>query len=156
MEKPLSDYHKNLKLKHGVQVYCKACKSEMQTASAANLNAYHRKYRATPQYQRWLASWHKTNRVRILAQRKSHRDSLRLKALEHYGLKCACCGESTPVFLAIDHIHGGGTKQRKETGRSSSGFHYWLQKHGYPKEFQTLCHNCNWAKHALGKCPHKK
>jgi hypothetical protein len=30
----------------------------------------------------------------------------------HYGKVCACCGESNPIFLSIDHIGGGGTKHR--------------------------------------------
>ena len=36
--------------------------------------------------------------------------------LEHYGRRCACCGECNPIFLTIDHINGGGRKHRKEIG----------------------------------------
>ena len=31
----------------------------------------------------------------------------------------------------------------------------WLKRNDYPPGFQVLCHNCNWAKHALGRCPHQ-
>lgn len=155
IEKLLTDYHRSSKTKYGVQVYCKTCKTEMQRQATKSLGAYYRKYRATEKYQKWLAEWQKLNRVRLLAQRKAYRDKLRLQALSHYGMKCACCGETTLVFLAIDHINGGGTKQRKEKRLSSHGFYHWLRKNGYPEGFQTLCHNCNWAKHLLGECPHK-
>lgn len=78
-----------------------------------------------------------------------------MEILEHYGMKCACCGEDTMVFLAIDHIYGGGTKQRKDSQMSSTGFYLWLKQNNFPDGFQTLCHNCNWAKHILGRCHHQ-
>jgi hypothetical protein len=31
----------------------------------------------------------------------------------------------------------------------------WLVKNNFPKEFQILCHNCNFAKFRLGTCPHE-
>src|SRR5882672_7469248 len=31
------------------------------------------------------------------------------QVIDHYGGKCECCNESELVFLALDHIHGGGT-----------------------------------------------
>ena len=31
----------------------------------------------------------------------------------------------------------------------------WLEKNGFPSGFQTLCHNCNWAK-SRGGCPHQR
>ena len=77
----------------------------------------------------------------------------RLEVLTHYGLACACCGETTYEFLQIDHINNDGAKHRREVGRS---LYSWLQKHGYPKGFQTLCANCNIAKAQHGICPHEK
>lgn len=84
------------------------------------------------------------------------RDRLsRLAALNHYGGKCACCGETTYEFLAIDHINGGGNEHRKAIG---VGRHIirWLIKNNYPEGFQVLCHNCNVAKGFHGECPHKR
>ncbi len=153
-EKPLAEFHVNRITKSGRQVYCKTCKTKFQKDNQENLNRYHQKYRASKKYKEWYQVWRLKNRKKILANGVARNASIRLAALSHYGLKCACCGEATLVFLAIDHVNGGGTRQRKETGRSSSGFYYWLRKNGYPKGFQTLCHNCNWAKHMLGKCPH--
>lgn len=57
------------------------------------------------------------------------------------------------MFLAIDHIDGGGTQHRKSTG--SKYMMSWLKVHNYPPGFQTLCHNCNMAKGFYGKCPHR-
>jgi hypothetical protein len=80
-----------------------------------------------------------------------------MDALQHYGGQCACCGETEPAFLAIDHVNGGGNAHRREVGYPKGGgaFFYWLRKHGYPDGYQVLCHNCNMAKTYLGVCPHQ-
>ena len=31
----------------------------------------------------------------------------------------------------------------------------WLKNNNYPKGFQILCWNCNFAKGVLGQCPHQ-
>jgi len=82
---------------------------------------------------------------------------LKQEAMNAYGGKCNCCGETQLDFLAIDHINGGGNKERK------AGIHYtgtamyrWLRKRGFPEGFRVLCHNCNWSAHLHnGTCIHK-
>lgn len=98
---------------------------------------------------------YRNNRERRLASSKRNRDKLRDEVLAAYGGRCACCGESRSVFLTIDHIFGGGTKELEAT--SSKTFYRMLRNRGFPKdEFQCLCHNCNFAKHVTrGRCPHK-
>ena len=85
------------------------------------------------------------------------RAALRQRVLDHYGRKCACCGEGTEEFLAIDHIDGGGAKHRREINRLS-GWHFyrWLEQNEWPEGFQILCHNCNFSKGRYGYCPHTR
>ncbi len=93
----------------------------------------------------------KMNELNVLGRIK-----LREQVLEAYGGVCKCCGESTPEFLAIDHIFNDGKEQRKTI---SSGFatYIWLKKQGFPQDrFQLLCHNCNWGKRLYGVCPHQR
>lgn len=66
--------------------------------------------------------------------------------------KCNCCGETTYQFLCLDHINGGGNKQRKVVGHH---FFHWIRKQGFPRGYQVLCHNCNMAKGFYKVCPHK-
>lgn len=84
--------------------------------------------------------------------------SIREEVLVAYGGKrpiCRCCKESTKEFLAIDHKNGGGSKHLKELKLRGSGFYRWLKQNGFPKkDFQILCHNCNFAKGRYGQCPH--
>lgn len=81
--------------------------------------------------------------------------NLKTEVLSHYGSVCVCCGESILVFLVIDHINGGGTKQRKDGLPGGSSLYRYLKNNNYPLGYQVLCHNCNWAKYSIGKCPHK-
>jgi predicted RNA-binding Zn-ribbon protein involved in translation (DUF1610 family) len=88
------------------------------------------------------------------------RQNLQLKkqqAMDAYGGKCACCGESQVVFLTIDHINNDGAKHRREIGKpSGSNFYSWLNRQYYPEGFQVLCWNCNAGKQLNeGICPHQ-
>jgi hypothetical protein len=63
------------------------------------------------------------------------------------GGKCAHCGFSDIRVLQIDHVNGGGQKERK----SFSCYYLFLchvlekVKNG-SKDYQLLCANCNWIK----------
>lgn len=86
------------------------------------------------------------------------RGLLKRQALEHYSqgrVECACCGESEPSFLTIDHIDGGGNQHRKSLGRVASQFYRWLKLNDYPPGYRVLCFNCNIARGIFGVCPHE-
>lgn len=81
--------------------------------------------------------------------------ALKAEVVAAYGGKCACCGEGQILFLQIDHINGGGKKDR-DAGLFSATWYRWLKNNGYPKDYQLLCANCNWGKHINGGvCPHR-
>lgn len=88
------------------------------------------------------------------------RRKLRLECIAAYGSACACCGETGERFLAIDHTNGDGAVHRRglRGGRPQAGagnaFYPWLRANGFPRGFQILCWNCNWAKR-FGSCPHE-
>jgi hypothetical protein len=87
------------------------------------------------------------------AGRRNYR-KLRDEVFAAYGgYACACCGESTPEFLQIDHIDGSGGLRRRMAG--SNYLYKWLRARGYPEGFQVLCANCNIAKSRYGVCPHQ-
>lgn len=87
------------------------------------------------------------------ARVKEQSIAARARVIAGYGGRCACCGESTPEFLCIDHVNGGGREHRKQVG-AGLAYYYWFEKQGFPPEFQVLCHNCNMAKGFYGSCPH--
>ena len=72
-------------------------------------------------------------------------------------MACNCCGEKTYEFLCIDHINGGGRKERlNDPQKKGSGLYSWIIKNGFPGGFQILCHNCNMAKGFYVECPHNR
>ena len=85
---------------------------------------------------------------------------LRDKITKRLGSVCKCCGEKEPLFLQIDHVKGGGAKERKKFGnisRAMSGYYEYLLTHpSLKKEYQLLCANCNFGcYYNEGICPHK-
>jgi len=82
---------------------------------------------------------------------KQRRTALRMEALSAYGGKCVNCGEDFPEILVIDHINGGGTRERKKIG-GGPNFFFFLKQKQYPSGYQVLCYNCNALKE---HCPTK-
>lgn len=88
---------------------------------------------------------------------------LRREVMMHYGgYVCACCGETEPLFLQLDHINNDGAEHRRSLGSKDNGKGFntqtlrWIKLNGFPPGFQVLCANCNFGK-ALngGVCPHQ-
>jgi hypothetical protein len=105
--------------------------------------------------QKWYAATREVRR-RVV---KSWGDKLKREVFDAYGGMCICCGEAELIFLTLDHIDGQGAKDRqrhKGNGASGRSLYYRLKREGYPKTFQILCANCNWAKFAAGRCPHER
>lgn len=94
----------------------------------------------------------KTNKWRADRVRK-----LRKEVIEHYGGKCACCGETMFEFLSIDHVNNNGAHHRNVDGVKGDRILRYIRDNNYPKDFQVLCRNCNWGKFVNGGvCPHKR
>lgn len=110
---------------------------------------------ASGQYNRSYCSTECRYQVRREVLRQEDR-ARRERIIEHYGganPACQCCGETEPKFLNLDHINGGGYKQKKELG--NSGFIRWIEKANYPLGFRLLCWNCNQGRQLNGgECPH--
>jgi len=87
----------------------------------------------------------------------SRLNHIRDEAISYYAVGrvcCACCGESTREFLALDHISGDGSVARRTAGSAGKILYVWLKKQGFPPGIQLLCHNCNCAKRVDAVCPH--
>ena len=133
------------------------------------INEFHRCRGSADGLQRWCIVCSKTRRKELWPDRSKpqirsrsakYRLRLRFEVLEHYSKgspKCACpgCSENHIEFLSLDHIAGGGAKERKQTGRVGASHYRWLKLNGYPIGYRVLCHNCNQALGLYGYCPHQ-
>lgn len=98
--------------------------------------------------------WNQANRDKVAAQAK--RDTARLwsAVVAGYGGACACCGEAEPRFLTLDHVHGGGTAERRVLGENKLMLLRRLVRQRFPSDLQLLCANCHLAKDLRDGCPH--
>lgn len=78
---------------------------------------------------------------------RNARRRLRDKTIDILGGKCVRCGFSDKRALQIDHINGGGSKERKERTYKKQ-FHQVVIDSFIANEgkYQLLCANCNWIK----------
>lgn len=149
---PHKEYYKNNSSRDGLSFECKKCCGKNNGAR------YHTVHKHDPEFKKARAdyshAWHLRNQERNNSRIRADHRRLRMACLEHYGGRCACCGEARYEFLAIDHINGGGGKHRKEVGTSK--MERWLIRNGFPAGFRVLCHNCNQSLGHYGFCPHDK
>lgn len=97
------------------------------------------------------------HRDRMKERSKQNRIKIRNIVLNHYGNKCACCGENKKEFLCIDHIKGKGCQERRNLRMNcGQNFYYYLIKNNFPDRYRLLCHNCNMSLGFYGYCPHNK
>lgn len=102
-------------------------------------------------YKRYKDGWYRDNALRL----KDYRQEQKQIVYDHYGNKCACCGESNQKFLSIDHVNNDGHKERKGKGGSSDRIIRNIIKTNFPDTYQILCFNCNLGKaRNNGVCPH--
>lgn len=69
---------------------------------------------------------------------------LRTEVLELLGARCGRCENNDPRVLQLDHLFGGGSRERRAI-RTNCSYKRALE---YPEEYQILCANCNWIKRA--------
>jgi hypothetical protein len=141
---PLADYYADKNRHDGLSTWCKDCKNAGRRAFFAAHYVAERER---------VSKWQRANPEKTRDYARNQRARRRQLLLNHYGGRCACCGESHWQFLAIDHINGGGTKHRAEIGKGEA-FFKWLIREGLPEGFRCLCHNCNQAMGFYGACPH--
>lgn len=152
---------------------CIKCAKEYETSISTSWKIctpctvqYQREYRKKNRemIRSRLAEKHKINRADpewAEKERKRTRDywiNLRYECIMAYGgYLCACCGETEPKFMTLDHINNDGSAHRKEMKSRGPKIYTWLRDRDYPSGVvQILCMNCNHGK-ALnnGICPHK-
>lgn len=88
------------------------------------------------------------NKNRVILRRKG--------VIEKLGNKCQCCGIDNFDFLSIDHIDGGGIKDRNSFKGWSRYIRYlfFLSEEELNLKYRCLCFNCNCGFGFWDRCPH--
>ncbi len=129
--------------------------------------------KSTPEYKAKQKEYQSTPENK--AKAREIRKIKRLKVLQYYSKElsksdipcCNCCKENFHIdFLAVDHI-AGMKKMDLEPELVKKGYSSklarvmlltWIIENNFPKGFQILCSNCNFAKGMKknnNKCPHE-
>ena len=105
------------------------------------------------------SEWNKQNSEKHNKHSLSYYYRMQDKAIRAYGgYVCACCGETEPLFLTLDHTENNGREHRLQIGnKGGHRFYKWLEENNWPPGLQVLCMNCNHGKYRNnGICPHKE
>ena len=91
-----------------------------------------------------------------MKERKAHKKymtKMRTFILKRLGNKCCQCGFDDVRALQIDHINGGGRKERDKIGSTSSYYRMLrdLSDNEIYEKYQLLCANCNMIKVTTNK-----
>lgn len=142
---------KDNRIKHNRKRVAAACKECTKKFTRSNLENIKGDPERLPEHER---------KVKLYCKRRH--DNRRDQVFAAYGgYKCACCGETEPAFLSLDHVNNDGAEWRRERfgNRMAAGYHTykWLINHGFPPGFQVLCMNCQHGKRMRGGvCPHQR
>ena len=146
---------------------CKACKS-LAHAEWRNNNREYVRVSSKEKMQRWrenlsperFSAYRQNATKRATETFRKHKEAV---YAAYGGYVCACCGETEPLFLSVDHINNDGYAARKRGEHGSGGrVYYWLCKQyketgSWPEGFQILCMNCQHGKaRNNGICPHRE
>ena len=139
---------------------CKECSRIRRRLNNKKNKEYFIKYREAHKVEnsKYQKDYFVKNKSKISERNKKYRLSIKIEVLTHYSKgipKCECCDERYLEFLGIDHINGGGKKDRVNY-KGGSRFYYYLKKNDYPEGHRVLCQNCNLSLGVFGYCPHKK
>ena len=83
-------------------------------------------------------------KVKKIIYEARYRQKIRSAVLAFLGNKCNVCGFDDYRALQVDHVRGGGSKERKKNKNSYQA--YKLVLTDTTGKYQLLCANCNWIK----------
>lgn len=122
--------------------------SNREEANRLSREQYHKHIEKRRQYERLRSKQKVIENVERRRKRKQ-------ECFSHYSdekIKCAICGIDDLDVLTLDHINGGGKKERDSfcKGRGGDRMYSFLKRNKYPPGYRILCFNHNF-KEALRK-----
>lgn len=127
----------------------KFCRNKCRAKSAqGKYKKYYDDYRKRNREKirsRWIAR--RTNldyRLKVNEQRHSRAKALRLRIIRHLGGKCRWCKFDDWRALQVDHVVGGGIKERSALTATAYAKKILASLPG--EVYQLLCANCNQIK----------
>src|SRR5678815_1922494 len=124
-----------------------------RTIAGLPSKVYHQLYalRNREQINKRSRAWEKAHpEVRRRKCRRS-RQRRRAQILNMYGSACVLCGLTDPEVLDLDHVCGGGSRERANGMRTQGIYGQVLRGDRPSDDFRLLCRNCNWKEYLARK-----
>lgn len=146
---------------------CRICGLEANTVEELELFMAHRYSRfghamiCKTCKLKYTRDWKNKNKDKIRSYRKKRRNKIKQKVIDLYGGQCSCCGETIIQFLTMDHIEGGGSRDRRKSKNHIDIWRSMVKEYhedsiNAKKKYRVLCFNCNCGRVLNnGICPHK-
>ena len=129
---------------------------EQKERQRENVRRWERSEKGRQYRAKYFARYYAANYQRLRAHTRAWRAQIDAKLREIYGSVCACCGETEPAFLTIDHVNGDGAEDRKKHGGHRQ-LRFWLSQQPKLPDYRMLCWNCNCGRRLNnGVCPHEE
>lgn len=138
---------------------CKKYREEHVEKIKKSKKKYYDSPRGREIFKRNLKHWRSSSRGKEAMKRYRENDFRMSRMVVGKGeIKCSSCGCNDERIVEINHVSGGGTKERKE-GRSGPSFYRdIINGKRKTSDLNLLCKVCN-SKHCLGlkygKLPYK-
>lgn len=119
-------------------------KNKEEIKAKARAKHYENKEENNKRSREYSAAHKEENNIRARRYRENRRNQI----FSILGDKCIRCGFKDKRALQIDHVNGGGTKERRSYGNRLDKHYkdvFEAVKNG-SKEYQILCANCNSIK----------
>lgn len=150
--KPLDAFCRNKNRKDGLAWDCRACrKARAKPRCPIKTKASRRAYYLRHREERIAITVACARRRReadpdgYLDKKLSAYQALRLAVIAKLGGACVRCGFGDEMALQVDHVHGGGNRERTGNGGHEK-YYRAILRHGDRGMYQVLCANCNWIK----------
>jgi hypothetical protein len=114
---------------------CKEC-----TNKGNRITWHKHKIKYLENHKKWDMANKEKRRESVNKRYKEMKDTV----ISAYGGCCKRCGYSDKRALCVDHVNGGGRKERMAT--SPAGLLLRIIRTKFPPQYQVLCFNCNVIK----------
>jgi|ERR1035437_1066946 hypothetical protein len=97
----------------------------------------------------YFKEYYRKHKVRRKGEHKIYYDNLRKAVIDILGGKCIQCDFDDIRALQIDHIEGGGSKDKVNVVKNIHRLYYKViidSVLANENKYQLLCANCNWIK----------
>lgn len=141
-----------------MQKTCEVCGGEFHIRPSEGLTRFccsaECGYKRLTKYKFEGKSVEKVNRdgISIKQQQENYRSRVRNSVVSILGSECVLCGYDDKRALQIDHINGGGKKERREIPNTNKFYEIVINSFiAKENKYQLLCANCNVIKRIINK-----